>query len=241
MLKKVEGIIFRTIKYSETSIICDIYTLELGLRTYIISGVRKKNAKVSPALVRPMSLVEMVVYHHEEKEINRIKEIKASYLYQQLPFNVAKGAVGLFIIEVAQKAIKEAAPNTSIYHFLSDSYQLLDQTTKSVANFSVWFLVQFLNQIGLRPPLDKLGDSLIFDYAASKLVEQAPSHSYYWSDEEVHLVAGLQQLDFDTSTQISLTTEQKRNLVAKILNYYQYHIANFGELKSLVVLQEVFQ
>ena len=45
MLIKTAGIIFQTKKYSESSLIADIYTEEKGLRSYIISGVRSKKGK----------------------------------------------------------------------------------------------------------------------------------------------------------------------------------------------------
>ena len=75
MLKTIQGIVLRSVKYSESSVICDVYTRELGLRTYIASGVRSKKSNISPNWVRPMALVEAVVYHREKKDINRIKEI----------------------------------------------------------------------------------------------------------------------------------------------------------------------
>ncbi len=40
MLVKTSGIVFRAVKYSETSIITDVYTRDLGMQTYIVNGVR---------------------------------------------------------------------------------------------------------------------------------------------------------------------------------------------------------
>lgn len=239
MLKTVQGIIVRTVKYSETSIIFDAYTLELGLRTYIINGVRKKNAKVSPALIQPMSLVEMVVYHHEEKDINRLKEIKPTYVYQQLHFEVTKGAVGLFITEVIQKSVKEITPNEVLFQFLTQSYQQLDQTTASIANFPSWFLVQFAHHLGLLPQFDSLEDTY-FDYSEGVLLSKAPSHPYFLTPFHTQLLSQFQPLEFDGSVQISLDTADRRLFVNKMIAYYQYNIEGFGKVNSLLILQEVF-
>ena len=118
MLIKTRGIIFRAVKYSETSIIADIYTEEKGLRSYIISGVRSKKAKVKASVLQVMTLVDMVAYHRDNKELNRIKEIKAAYVYRSIPFDIVKGAVGLFMIELARKTIKEAEENPGLFNFL---------------------------------------------------------------------------------------------------------------------------
>ena len=79
MLQKFNGIILRTVNYSESSVICDIYTQELGLNTFIINGVRKKNAKVGTALVRTMSMVAFIAYYKKDAKMNRIKEIRPGY------------------------------------------------------------------------------------------------------------------------------------------------------------------
>ena len=68
MLIKTRGIIFKALKYSETSLILDIYTEEKGLRNYIISGVRNKKSKLKTGLLQPTMLVEMVAY--EKNKMN---------------------------------------------------------------------------------------------------------------------------------------------------------------------------
>ena len=117
MLIKTRGIVFRAVKYSETSFILDIYTEEKGLRTYIVSGVRQKNARVKPSLLQLMTLVEMVVYHRDDKSMTRIKEIKAAHIYHSIPFDIRKGAIGMFMIEVARKTIRESEENRALFQF----------------------------------------------------------------------------------------------------------------------------
>ncbi|MEM6967074.1 MAG: DNA repair protein RecO [Bacteroidota bacterium] len=122
MLIKTRGIIFRSIKYSETSIISDIFTEQKGLRTYIISGVRKKNARVSASLLQVMSLVDLVVYHRDDKDMTRIKEIKAAHIYQSLPFDIVKSSVGQFMLELTRKAIREPEENEPLFNFVFQSF-----------------------------------------------------------------------------------------------------------------------
>ena len=118
MLIKTRGIIFKAIKYSETSLIVDIYTEEKGLRKYIISGVRSKKGQGKASLLQVMSMVDLVVYEREDKELNRIKEIKAGHVFQGIPFDLSKGVIGLFMAELARKTIKEATSNPELFQFL---------------------------------------------------------------------------------------------------------------------------
>lgn len=241
MLRKAEGIVLRATKYSETSLICEIYTREFGVRTYIINGVRRKNSRISPGLLQPMALVDLVVYHHEDKDINRIKEIKPSYIYQTLPFDVVRGAIGLFVTEVVQKTVKEPEPNVMLFEFLKKSYQYLDQTEQRVANFSLWFLVHYAAYLGLKPTILTLTDDSVFDYSTGKILGGPPDHHhYYFSPHYTHLLAGLMEFNAEASAELELISEDRKQLLNALLKYYQYHIDGFGPLKSLTVLQAVF-
>lgn len=241
MLKTVEGIIVRAIKYSETSIIFDAYTKELGLKTYIINGVRKKNSKLSPALFQPMSLVEMVVYHNQEKDINRIKEIKPSYVYQEVPFDVTKGAIGLFMTEVAQKTVREPEPNEALYCFLKNCYILLDKTTYKTAYFPVWFLVHYATYMGLKPVLKSLTKESVFNYVEGKVFPKSLlSQANCFSTHSTHLLAAFLDLDFEACTELGISGEDRRCFLNDLLHYYQYHLDNFGILNSTLVLHTVF-
>lgn len=240
MLQKTEGLVLRAIKYSETSLICDIYTREWGLRTYIINGVRRKNSRVAPGLLQPMALVDLVVYHNEDKDINRIKEIKPSYVYLRLPFDVACGAVGLFMTEVIQKTVKEPEPNTQLFDFLKDGYQYLDLTQQRITHYPIWFLVHYAAYLGLKPSVLALTDESVFDYSVGEILAAAPDHHYYFSTHHTHLLAAFLELGVEASTELTLSPEDRRALLNDLLRYYQYHLENFGSLNSLTVLQAVF-
>ena len=117
------GIIFRVVKYGETSIICDIYTEAIGLKSYIINGVRKKKSRYPASLFQPMYLVDFVAYDNPKRSLNRIKEISSEYVYQSLPFDIAKSAIGIFAIEVIRKSIKEEEANVPLFEFIRSFFQ----------------------------------------------------------------------------------------------------------------------
>ncbi|MBA4056317.1 MAG: DNA repair protein RecO, partial [Marivirga sp.] len=71
MLHKTRGVVFRFTKYGETSIIVNIFTELFGLQGYIVNGVRSKSGKNRIALYQPLTLLDLVVYHRENANINR--------------------------------------------------------------------------------------------------------------------------------------------------------------------------
>src|SRR6185369_5739782 len=135
MLHKTRGIVFRFTKYGETSIIVNIFTELFGLQSYIVNGVRSKSSKNKIALYQPLTLLEMVVYHRENANINRIKEVKCFYPYQTIPVDIKKSALAIFINEVLNKTVKDESHAQDLCTFLMESLQALDQMTEKAENF----------------------------------------------------------------------------------------------------------
>ena len=64
-----------TTPYSESSVVVKVFTRQLGLRSYIIKGVRGRGGRVKQNLLQPLSSLDMVVYDNPRTELNYIKEL----------------------------------------------------------------------------------------------------------------------------------------------------------------------
>ena len=117
MIHQTRGIVFKTIKYSETSVISKIYTEKFGLQSYLINGVRSEKSKIKAGLLQTMSILDMQVYYRENKNLNRVKEITAAYVFQSLPFDALKRSAGLFVMDVLNKCIREQESNEDLFQF----------------------------------------------------------------------------------------------------------------------------
>ena len=162
MIIKTRGIILRTVKYSETSVIADIYTEGGGLRSYIISGVRTQRSKVAMGLLQVMSLVDIVAYDAQGK-LNRIKEIHAAHVYMALPFDVRRSSIGLFMAEVTRRTIRESEENEELFVFLFEIFKFLDETTERFTNLHLSFLLELSGHLGFRPHEDDYTQGAVFD------------------------------------------------------------------------------
>ena len=60
MISKTKGIVLRTVKYGETSVVVTIFTELFGLQSYLVNGVRASNT--NPKLVVPIPVeVEVIL------------------------------------------------------------------------------------------------------------------------------------------------------------------------------------
>ena len=96
MLHKTKSIILKTVKYGETSLIVAAYTELFGIQSYLVNGVRTSSKKGSGKanLFQPGSILELIVYHNDLKNLQRIKEFKWAFLYQQVFSDVIKNTEG---------------------------------------------------------------------------------------------------------------------------------------------------
>lgn len=239
MLIKTRGIILRSMKYGETSIIADVFTEQKGLRSYIISGVRSAKARHSAGLLQIMSLVDMVAYHRDDKDLNRIKEIKAAYLYQNLPFNMVKSAVGQFMAELAQKTIHEPEQNQALFDFLYHAFQSLDQNASSVGNYHLQFMLQLSGFLGFMPHGHFSEATPYFDQQEGLFLREPPPHRHYLNPSFSAQISDLLQLDLEHGHECLISREDRKRLLIAIIDYYRLHIDHFPTLHSHEILETV--
>jgi len=220
MLHKTRGIVFRFTKYGETSIIVNIFTELFGLQSYIVNGVRSKSSKNKIALYQPLTLLEMVVYHRENANINRIKEVKCFYPYQTIPVDIKKSALAIFINEVLNKTVKDESHAQDLCTFLMESLQALDRMTEKAENFHLMFLLKLSRLLG---------------FGAYNLIEVLGPRA---SDQETERLLD-QLIHADYNTSIPLTNTQRRAILELLLKFYADHIDTFGEMRSVQVLRDV--
>lgn len=241
MLIKTKGIVFKSVKFKETSLILDIYTRELGLKTYLINGVRKRNARTNPAILQLMNLVELDVYDQEQREINRIKEVRPAYLYQELPFKIEKSSVGVFILEIVRKNIREKETNQKLFDFLESMFVLLDQFPHNTANFHIAFLLSFSAQLGFFPESNFSESHPFFDLREGTYVTSAPFHRDYMDMEESGLLFEFLNSGLEDQYKIRISKNKRTALLDKLVDFYRIQLGDFGPIKSLEVFKDIFQ
>src|SRR5580765_4584567 len=113
MIHKTKGIVLRTVKYGETSVIVTILTELFGLQSYLVNGVRTTSGKGASraGMFQPAAILDLVIYYQETKNLNRLKEYEWNHLYQYIFSDVVVNSISLFMIELLQKCLKQPEPN----------------------------------------------------------------------------------------------------------------------------------
>lgn len=244
MLHSTKGIVLKTVNYSETSVIATVYTAQLGRQTYMINGVRStKKSRTKAALLQPLTLLDMVVYHRMNKNLQRIKEIKLAQTFVSIPFDLVKSTIALFITELLYKTVKEEEANPLLFDFLYQFIVHLDTTKEAVGNIPLLFLVQLSSHLGFFPFLNFDTQSspplTIFDLQEGVFVSQTPNHEHYLALPHSQHLATLLQLATAQQHYLLLSKLNRRFLLQALITYYRFHVEGFTKMKSVHILEEV--
>src|SRR4030095_12957379 len=111
------------------------------MQSYIVNSVRSAKSKTKASLLQVMSMLEMEVYHHENRNLNRIKEMQPMHIFTSLLFDPLKSSLGLFMMEVLNKCIREEEANEPMFDFITDKLQSLDRHERIPSDFLLRFLL----------------------------------------------------------------------------------------------------
>lgn len=242
MIFPTKGIVLRTVAYGETSVIALVYTELFGAQSYLVNGVRSnKKTALKGNLFQPGSILEMEVYHNELKNLQRIKEAKWHYLYQQVFFNVYKNAVATFITELLQKVLKQPENNPDLYDFIEDAYIELDKAdSKITSNYPSFFALHLTGFLGSRIQDNYDNENVILDLQEGRFVHEVPRHYFFAAEDTSFAISQLlKTMHPQELGEIVLTNATRRQALDAIIQFYILHVNDFGTMKSLPVLKEV--
>ena len=122
MEQKYTGIVLRTVKYNDTSVIADLYTAESGRISLLASIPRSGKSLVRTSLFQPLAILEVETSTRSAGMLSRIREARVALPLLDLPFHPHKSARGLlcaisFIESISPVSISPI-PTLLIFHFL---------------------------------------------------------------------------------------------------------------------------
>lgn len=198
-----------------------IFTEVFGLQSYIVNGVRSKSSKNRIALYQPLTLLNLVVYHRENANIERIKEIACSHPYRTLTSDVRKSTLAIFINELLNKTVKDESHIGEIFQFIVDSLITLDSLEAGYENFHLLFMIKLSRFLGFGAyNVNEIVGGKTTDSDTEKLLGELLSAGY--------------------STTLKINNMQRRTILDLLIKFYHEHMESLGEIKSVQVLREVF-
>ena len=243
MIHATKGVVLRTVKYGDTSIITSIYTELFGIQQYIVKGVRQstKTSAGKASYFQPGAILALEVHHNELKQLQFIKEFSWAYLYEQVLFDVVKNTVAMYVMELLQHSLKQPEANPELFYLIEATLKQLDKGSATLTgNLPLYFTLHLAAELGFQLQGSYTLSTPIVDLQEGMFVGEKPSHPYFLEGTLAQSTSLIANLGFYNELEtIMLNQQTRRHLIEAFQLYLSLHISNFGQMKSYKILQEV--
>jgi DNA repair protein RecO (recombination protein O) len=242
MLQKTKGIVLRAFKYGETSLVVTLFTADQGVQAFMVQGVRKTTKGSNKAsYFQPGMLLDLVMYMQPGKNINRLREYQAGYMYTDLHGDVVKNSILLFCTEIMLRLLPEHAPLPELFDFASDFFPMLDSMpVKQTANMPLFFLVQCSRLLGYEPRGRYTTETPHLDLQQGGFSEHTPVLAPFTSDEDARALNAFLETDDYVSLKVTaMSSDMRLRLIDWYISYLQQHTQHLGNVRSLQILRVV--
>lgn len=154
MIVSSQGIILKIFPYSNTSIICNVFTQDRGKLTFIAKGIRKpKNPSLS--ILQPFNLLEFNYYYKKNRSMHLIKEADILFSFSHLRKDFSTILIGSTILNIINRLFEEEYPQEIIFRL---TYKVLNQLSGDKEQSKIlfiFFLFHLSKQLGFMPNIDR--------------------------------------------------------------------------------------
>ncbi len=242
MLQKTKGIVLRSVKYGESSLISTIFTSSFGIQSYMVQGVRSTKVKNNRSgLLQAASLLDLVVYQRPQQNLQRIREFQPAYLYTSLQEEVVKNSIAMFSAELLLRLLPEQAIMPELFDFAFDYLMQLDKMPlNSIANFPLYFIIRCSDLLGYSIKGEYSPETMHLSLQEGGFTSHPPASRPFVSDEDSKALAELLQTNqFSELSRVNMNSDMRYRLIDWHIEFLHQHTQHLGKIKSLEVLQTI--
>lgn len=242
MLGKTKGIVLRSVKYGETSLILSVFTEVAGLRSYMIKGIRSEKAKSKRAgLLQVASFVEIISEHKANRQLQHIKEFQPAYIYQSLHEEIIKNSIAIFSVELLTRLLPQEEIMEDLFHFTSSYFLALDESPlKDAGNFPLFFIIQCGKYFGYNILGSYSAETPYLNAAEGIFTGHVPETGSTLNEYDIRSLAELMTIkDIEKAGTVPMNAAIRNRLLDWYIAFLQHHTQHLGNLRSLEILRTI--
>lgn len=240
MITKTRGIVLRSVRFGESSLIVDVLTKSSGRVSFMVHIPKTSKGKIKKQYFQPMTLLDFEYDFRQRTNLQRIKDVRVSLPYSSIPIDPAKSCISLFLSEFIYYATRNEQENPTLFTYISTSLEWLDNAYEDFANFHLVFMMRLGKFLGFHPFLEDFTPGCFFDLRNGCFTLSMPLHADFLNAADAGHLYNLMRMNFDTMKLFKLSHDDRNRITEIVLRYYKLHLPNMPELQSFDILREVF-
>lgn len=236
-----KGIMISAVRHNDRTSVAHIFTSAHGMVPFIwFMSKSGKNASRN-TLLQPLTQLEFQAEYIPTESLQHIKEIKNLAPYRDIPRNPQKSAIALFLSEFLTYALKGEQNNPLLFRYLSESLNWFDNAPDGIyANFHIAFMIGTAAYTGVCPNADDYHPGYVLDLREGCFCALEPMHNEWIDPQLSYKLHLLMTSRFDSIKDAPLTSQERVMLLNALNNWFRLHVPAFPVLKSIEVLETVF-
>ena len=233
MKYKSRAITLNYLKHGESSIIAKVFTEEKGLQSFIVKGVRAKNAKKKLGLFQPLQLLNINASHFPKKNLQYINEIGLEHNQIDDKIDMKKKFIFIFIAEVVSKVLLETEKDKSLFKFIWELKKTINNLKKISPNFPLIFLISLSEYLGFSPSKDEVNGEY-FNMELGGFANNKQQLNYYIEKENsLHLRGLLENKDID------IPYKNRNKILLQLIEYYKLQHHELKNMTSHLIIESL--
>lgn len=228
MITSTPGLVLHTTPYAETSVVAKVFTRQMGVRSYIIKGVRSRSGRVKQNMLQPLTSLDMVVYDNHRSSLNYIREM--SPRQPQQPTDPLDIALRMFMTEVLYRALREEEPMQELWDYVERT-----ELSSASASLPIKFMLRVAHHLGIEPLDNYSRREPYFSLQEGRYISSADETSL-----PLHL-SELLHLYLSPESTPSVPLDDRRALLDGLLAYFQLHLSGFHNFTSHEILHTILK
>ena len=240
MLSKTDAVVLRSLRLKDNRMIVDMFTSEHGRVSFVVALPRSRRGGVARNYFEPLNCLSVECDMRPQSELQKLREAAILLPLPGLHGDLSKTAMVLFMAEFLCHALRDESCNRPLFAYLVSSLEWLDAASGDFANFHLVFLMRLTRFLGFYPNLEAYADGDFFDLRDSVFCSRPPLHGDYLQPAEASHISTLMRMDYVSMHLFRMSRDERRRIVEVLLAYYRLHLPALPALRSLPVLQELF-
>lgn len=232
MKQTEEGILLRRSNYSETSLLVTCLTYERGLQTYLFQGGKKKHGNI----LFPMAHLELTTFQRADSTLGKISAVELKSGGHEIVFDPVKSSIAFYTAELLLEIVKPAHQEKYLFRFLEEETQWIAHSSH-LANYPLWLTAELTKISGIQPAIESDSPNVLD--LSGKL--RAASNDYPGiQHESLHWLHDAFTRNKQEFLALPIPRNERMICLQALLAYLKEHFAGMRELKSLKIVQELF-
>lgn len=236
MLLSTPGLVLHTTPYADTSVVAKVFTRQLGVRSYIIKGVRSRTGRVKQNLLQPLSSLDMVVYDNHHNNLNHIREL--SPRHSQQPSDPVEIALRFFMTEVLYRALREEEPMQELWDYVETTSEEMQTEDGKRKDVPIAFLLNVTHYFGIEPMNNYNARRQLFDLQEGRFTD-LPTETTLPQELSAMLHTYLENLPSYQFPKYS--SSERGKLLDALIAYFQLHLTGFHNFNSHQILHTILR